>query len=120
MPSGEATPEDWQNLAAHVSERLHRLGLRNFSALEKTSGVSRTTWRNLLNAGPVTFPGKPQQIMDALGWDYRSWDAVLAGGKPTLRKDQPAPSVAPFEDHEMRILSLEDRVRELERHLSLK
>lgn len=113
------TGDDWANLAAHVSIRLRNLGLSNMKRLAAKSGVSDTTWRNLKKGQPVVFSGKPEQIMDTLGWTYESWATVLASGEPTLRDPESDATGSGERVHllEDRVLTLEQRLRDLESRL---
>lgn len=76
--------DDWSRVGEAVASRLRAMGSPSLRQMDRTSKVSTETWRNLLDGQPLKRTDKIAQAEEALGWEYGSIEAILAGGEPTV------------------------------------
>jgi hypothetical protein len=109
--STRVTDAGAQQLAARIDRARQDVGL-NKNDLARIASVSRPVVSRLINHAEV--PGRKNvrdAIGTALGWEPGSCDAILAGGKPTLR---PSALTAKVVAHRLEAIAAEAEAAALE------
>jgi Helix-turn-helix len=79
--------DDWRRLADYVIARRVQLGMRDRRALSAVTGVTDRTLGKLENGQRVSA-STLGVIENQLGWAPGSCRKILAGGEPSLNRDE--------------------------------
>jgi transcriptional regulator with XRE-family HTH domain len=94
--------DDWRRLADYVIARRVQLGMRDRRALAAATGVTDRTLGKLENGQRVSA-STLGVIENQLGWLPGSCRRILAGGEPSLNRDEQR--AADYDDPTLRHLS---------------
>jgi transcriptional regulator with XRE-family HTH domain len=81
------TGDDWRRLADYVIARRAQLGMRDRRAFAAATGVTDRTLGKLENGQRVSA-STLGVIENHLGWEPGSCRKILAGGEPSLGRDE--------------------------------